>query len=131
MRQCFQITLAVTPRTKKNSQRMVQSKTTKRWFPIPSDAYKKYEKDCLQILRLAGPVEPISSKVNVRCWFYMPTTRPCDLTNLLEAVDDILVKGMVIADDNYNIVAGHDGSRVFVDKENPRTEILIEEIDDA
>lgn len=61
----------------------------------------------------------------------MPTARPCDLTNLLEAVDDVLVKGKIIADDNYKIVAGHDGSRVFVDKDNPRTEIFIEEIDDA
>ena len=131
MRQCCKIVLEVPPRTKKNSQRMVQNKTTKRWFPIPSAAYKQYEKDCLQILKLAVPIEPVDEPVNIRCRFYMPTARPCDLTNLLEAVDDVLVKAKILTDDSYNVVAGHDGSRVFVDKEHPRTEIFIEEIDDA
>ena len=78
---------------------------------------------------MAGPVKPIDHPVNIRCRFYMPTSRPCDLTNLLEAIDDVLVKGKILKDDNYKIVAGHDGSRVFVDKDNPRTEIFIEEID--
>ena len=60
----------------------------------------------------------------------MKTKRKCDLTNLLEAIDDILVKYHVIADDNYNIVAAHDGSRVKYDKENPRTEVFIERMDE-
>ena len=58
----------------------------------------------------------------------MKTKRKCDLTNLLEAIDDILTHYGVIADDNYSIVAAHDGSRVFVDKQNPRTEVIIEEV---
>ena len=49
------------------------------------------------------------------------------LVNLLQAVDDILVDAGILADDNYCIVAGHDGSRVYYDKQNPRTEIGIEE----
>jgi Holliday junction resolvase RusA-like endonuclease len=55
----------------------------------------------------------------------MPTKRRVDLTNLLEAIDDILVKYGVLEDDNYNIIDNHDGSRVYYDKENPRTEITI------
>ena len=47
--------------------------------------------------------------------------------NLLQAVDDILVEAGILEDDNYCIVAGHDGSRVYYDKQNPRTEIGIEE----
>ena len=46
------------------------------------------------------------------------------------ALDDILVQAGVLADDNRDIVVGHDGSRVFWDKENPRVEITITEVND-
>ena len=55
----------------------------------------------------------------------MPTRRKVDLTNLQEAADDMLVHFKVLEDDNMTIVAGHDGSRVRYDKENPRIEITI------
>lgn len=60
----------------------------------------------------------------------MPTRRRTDLTNLIEAAHDVLVAGKILADDNYTIIASVDGSRVMVDKENPRTEIFIEEMED-
>ena len=68
---------------------------------------------------------PIDFPVNVTCIFYMPTRRACDLTNLLEAIDDVMVKAGLLKDDNYNIIASHDGSRVLYDKANPRTEVII------
>lgn len=58
----------------------------------------------------------------------MPTKRRVDLVNLLEATCDILVHYGVLADDNSSIVAGHDGSRVLHDKERPRVEVTITEI---
>ena len=111
------------PRTKKNSQRIIYCKG--RPMIIPSEKYREYEKMCGWFV---PKDKMISVPVNIRCHFYMKTRRKCDLTNLLEAIDDVLVHYKVIADDNYSIVAGHDGSRVFVDKENPRTEVFIEEI---
>ena len=69
--------------------------------------------------------ELIDYPVNIKCLFYMPTKRRCDLTNLLEAIDDIMVKAGLLKDDNYTIIEGHDGSRVLYDKDNPRTEIEI------
>lgn len=60
----------------------------------------------------------------------MPTRRRCDLPNHIEAIHDILVKANILADDNYTIIASVDGSRVMYDKENPRTEIFIEEMSD-
>lgn len=69
--------------------------------------------------------ELIDYPVNVKCLFYMPTKRKCDLTNLLEAIDDIMVKAGLLKDDNYTIIEAHDGSRVLYDKDNPRTEIEI------
>jgi Holliday junction resolvase RusA-like endonuclease len=44
---------------------------------------------------------------------------------LLEAIDDIMVKAGLLKDDNYKIIAAHDGSRVYVDKNRPRTEVII------
>lgn len=60
----------------------------------------------------------------------MPTHRRCDLTNMLEAIDDVMVKAELLKDDNYNIISAHDGSRVLYDKANPRTEVYIERISD-
>jgi hypothetical protein len=40
----------------------------------------------------------------------------------------VLVKYGAIIDDNSLIVTSMDGSRVYYDKENPRTEIYIERV---
>lgn len=70
--------------------------------------------------------EPINVPVNVKCVFYRDSRRRVDLSNLISAINDILVHYGVLADDNRNVIYAQDGSRVFYDKENPRTEITIE-----
>ena len=90
---------------------------------IPSAKYKKYEKDCSKYL--PSLAEPIDEPVNVCCVYYMPTRRRVDLVNLQEATLDVLVKYKVLADDNSNIVVSMNGSQVFWDKDDPRTEITI------
>lgn len=109
------------PITKKNSQRILVNRSTGRPFIAPSKQFEQYQKDAAYFVKPLGISEP----VNIECHFYMPSKRSVDLTNLLEGIDDVLVKCGCIADDNYKIVAGHDGSRVFVDKDNPRTEVYI------
>lgn len=111
----------VAPITKKNSQRIV--KLGNRPCIMPSEKYKEYESAALWFIPKRGV--PIDFPVNVTCVFYMPTRRACDLTNLLEAIDDVMVKAGLLKDDNYNIIASHDGSRVLYDKANPRTEVII------
>lgn len=118
------ITIYEPPKSKKNSQQIVRIKG--RPILIPSKAYKDYEKACGKYLEGAVD-EPINTPVAIRCEYYMPARRRVDLTNLLEATHDVLVKYGVLADDNRNIIASVDGSRVFYDKENPRTEIYITE----
>ena len=86
--------------------------------------YKKYERDAARFLT-PRPPRPIECSLNIKCLFYLPTRRRTDLTNLLEAVDDLLVAEGIIADDHYGIVTAHDGSRCHYDKTNPRTEITI------
>lgn len=125
----FKYTIPIEPRTKKNSQQIIQ--VNGRHIIIPSTAYKKYEKEAIYYLLNGKPETPIDYPVNVECKFYMGTRRRVDLTNLLECADDVLVNAGVLADDNSNIVVSHDGSRVHYDKENPRTEIVITEVGDG
>lgn len=120
----MRIVIPIAPITKKNSQRIVQ--VHGRPLVLPSQKYKEYEAACRVFIPKVK--EPFSDKVNVRCHYYMPTHRKCDLVNLEEATLDVLVKYGILADDNYSVVWSMDGSRVFYDKEHPRTEIEIEEV---
>lgn len=114
------------PRTKKNSQQILINHRTGKPFVAPSKKYKEYEKVAAwEIWQQYHGRPVINERVNVKVLFYMKTHRRIDLCNLLEAVDDVLVKYDVLKDDNSEIVAGHDGSRVLYDKENPRTEVYI------
>lgn len=118
--------IPIAPRTKKNSQRIVIVRG--RPLIMPSKLYKDYEKECQKYL---PNIDTINCEVNVKCTYYMPTRRKCDLTNLLEATDDMLVHYKILEDDNYSIIVGHDGSRVYYDKEKPRTEIEITKLKES
>lgn len=127
------IVIAGQPVSKKNSQQIVMNPKTKRPFVMPSKAYKVYEKEALkQIEEQFSSIDryylPFDGPCEVVCKFYMGTRRKVDLTNLLESADDILVRGGVLEDDNCNVIVSHDGSRVYYDKDNPRTEIDIIEL---
>ena len=108
------------PRTKKNSAQLIGGGLHPRM--IPSKPYREYERDAISQLPM---MQPIESPVNVQCVYYMPTRRRVDLTNLNSSIADILVRGGVLADDNRDIIASMDGSRVMYDKGNPRVEIEI------
>lgn len=121
----IQFTVKLPPISKKNSQQIMVNKATGRPFIMPSKKYKEYEQQALWFI----PKNIfIDYPVNIRCLFYMPTHRKCDLTNMLEAIDDVMVKAGLLADDNFTIIEGHDGSRILYDKEDPRTEVYIEQI---
>ena len=121
----IKLTLQGRPVTKKNHSRIITNPKTGKPMVIQSKQYVQYEADALK--QLHKPAEPISMAVNAQYRYYMPNARKCDLVNLIQATNDILVKGEVIADDNYTIVASHDGSGVWVDKDNPRVEIVLAE----
>lgn len=108
--------------TKKNHGQIVMRKG--RPIMLPSKPYQEYEKKCKPYMPKLD--EPIDYPINLKCTYYMETKRKCDITNLLQATCDILVKYKILADDNYSIVASVDGTRVYYDKENPRTIIEIE-----
>lgn len=112
------------PVSKKNSQQILVNSKTKRPFIAPSKKYRQYEKEAGAFMPKLDA--PIDEPVAVKCLFYMPTRRRCDLPNMENAIDDIMVKYGVLADDNFKILVSHDGSRILYDKERPRTEITID-----
>lgn len=139
------------PITKKNSQQIYINARTKRPFVSQSEAYKKYERSCKEYLNITTTNKtkisnilsdiittpqyadtasfPISYPVNIQAIYYRGDRRRVDLPNLHEALCDILVKHGILEDDNFNIVAGMDGSKVLYDKELPRTEITITKLE--
>lgn len=118
-------TIPVVPRTKKNSQQVFVRNG--RIINIPSKLYQQFEKEGLKVIHEKYR-KKIDYPVNIKAVFYVETRRRIDLTNLLEALDDMLVKAEVILDDNRDIVASHNGSVVYWDKENPRIEVEITEV---
>lgn len=126
----YRYTIPGAPITKKNSQRIFRNPKTGKPFITRSAAYEDYEAAASYYLKPLPP-QPIERAACVMCLYYMPTRRLVDLTNLMEATHDILVKCGVLKDDNSRIVASVDGSRVLYDKEHPRTEIYIREMEES
>lgn len=110
-------------RSKKNSQQIVINPKTKRPIVIQSKLYKQFEKDCGLFLNRYKL--NIDYPINLKCTFIVPDKRKRDIVNLLNAIQDILVKYKVIADDNYNIVQSIDGSRIIYQKDKEETIIEI------
>lgn len=125
----IEFTIPLPPITKKNHQRIVTNHKNGKPMVIPSSQYKEYEKNAMWFI--PRPQKAIGEPVNVRCLFFLPTRRKGDLTNYLEAIDDVMVKCGLLKDDNYTIIQSHDGSRVLYDKDNPRTEILITSVEEV
>lgn len=128
------IIIPMKPISKKNSLQMARNARTGTWFPRQSAEYLRYERDCGVFIRCKGL--DISYPVGIKAVFYVPDNRRRDLSNYIEAIADILVHYRVIGDDCWQVVENWDGSRMRVDKDNPRTEIVIskarelEEVDD-
>lgn len=105
-------TIPLDPRTKKNNGRL--ARRNGRASSCRQKEFCDYQDKC---------------GCRVKALFYMKTHRIVDLVGLLQALDDILVHYGVLADDNSRIIVSHDGSRVLYDKDNPRTEVYITEVE--
>lgn len=122
------LTILGVPRVKKNNQAVVLARSkTGKYFPkkVDTKAYKEWRKSAIPQINLQKPSIEIDFPVNLECKFYMDTAVKVDLSALYEGIQDELVATNVLTDDNYLIVASHDGSGVFIDKDNPRMEITI------
>ena len=124
----MKITIPVVPRSKKNSQQIIINPRTKRPMIIQSKLYTNFERECGLYLKKYKC--NIDYSINLKVEFYVPDKRRRDIANYIEAIQDILVKYEVLKDDNYNIVNSLDGTRIHVDKENPRVEIEITKLEE-
>lgn len=116
-------TIPIAPVTKKNSSRVYSGQG--RTVVLPSKAYENYQGDAGYFM---PNISEITSPINVKALYYMKTRRKVDLNNLHNALHDVLVYYGIVADDSAigpAIIVSTDGSRVLVDKENPRTEVTI------
>lgn len=106
-------------RSKKNSQQILINKKTGKTFISQSKLYKEFERECGYFLNKYKT--NIDYAVNIKATFYVPDKRKRDLTNLENAIADILVKYKVLQDDNYNIIASWDGSKIIYEKDRQET----------
>ena len=97
---------------KKNSQQIIYRNGKP--VIIQSQRYLNFERDCAYFLN--SHKTHISYPINLKVIFWVPDRRKRDMVNLLNAIQDVLVKYDVIADDNYNVVASIDGSRIKYEK---------------
>lgn len=121
------------PRTKKNHMQIAgtgprcpKCKKPEKQYVRQGKAYDIYRTMALPFLRPKPPA-PIATPVWVKYHFYMQTRRRVDRDNLKACAQDLLVEGNILKDDNSAIIKSDDGTRVFYDKERPRTEIYIYE----
>ena len=119
MQEILNIFIPVIPRTKKNNSRIIYSHG--RPILLPSEKYLQFEKECQPYLQSLN----IDYPVNVKAIYHRPDRRRVDLVNLHQALMDTLVKYNVVKDDNCNIIASLDGSKVVYDKDNPGIELVI------
>ena len=92
----------------------------------PSAAYEEYERRAAPALRRAwGARAPIDGPVSIAAAFYVDADRIVDVHALYQGLADVLVAGGVLADDNRRIIRDWDGSRVYVDRDRPRVEMVI------
>lgn len=118
------IKIPLLARPKKNSQQILKNSKTGKYFISQSKAYKNFERECgLFLSKYRGLM--ISYPINLKCLFYVSDRIKRDLTNLENSIADILVKYEVLKDDNYNILAGWDGSRIIY-RPKVEPEIVIE-----
>lgn len=84
-------------------------------------------------------IYPITDRINLKVLFYLNNLRTVDLSALYEGIQDVLAGNagiqsklapesyQILFDDSFKYIGSHDGSRIFWDKQNPRTEVFITE----
>lgn len=121
----IKFTIPLNPVSKKNSNEIVKHGNKRRI--IASEAYRNYEKQAVLLIPWEAK-QNIDYPVNIKALYFRKTRHRVDKTNLESALMDTLVTAGVLKDDsalNPEIVVTTDGSKVFYDKENPRTEVTI------
>ena len=125
----IQFTVWGSPRTKKTSNRLVVAGHRHRI--LPSKAWTNWVKTA-PILRGTNRDEPVRQVLgvpdkpyNVCATFYRDARRG-DWLGYCQGLADLLEKRGVISNDKW--FCAWDGSRLYVDRENPRVEVTLTEL---
>ena len=114
------------PATKKNSQRIVKSGG--RMFILPSKAFCEYQAHCKALLGdiiKESTQLPINYGISVQMTVFMDNKRIGDHCGYMQAMGDILQHIGVITDDKWITWITPEDSWIFIDKECPRVELVI------
>lgn len=122
-------TISGNPVSSKNSRPIFFNKKTNQRFIGKSKLLKDYIENGLYELKrqkidLSHAYNfPREMDIQITFKFYVKDNRRRDLVNLCQAPLDLLQQANIISDDS--IVKSLDGSRIYIDKLNPRTIIEI------
>lgn len=112
--------------SKKNSKSIITNRRTGRPMIVASKRAKDMEKNMVREFSIQrGERSAINRPSSVCMKLYRKDNIKRDLDNVATSVLDGLVRGEVIADDNYSIVKSLHIEDCGVDKNNPRVEIEI------
>ena len=112
--------------SKKNSKSIITNRRTGKAMIIASKRAKDMEKNMTREFSIQhGGHSAIDTPSTVCMKLYRKDNIKRDLDNVATSVLDGLVRGDVIADDNYSIVKSLRIEDCGVDKNNPRVEIEI------
>lgn len=112
--------------SKKNSKSIITNRRTGKPMIVASKKAKDMEKNMARELSTQrGGRSAINRPSSVYMRLYRKDNIKRDLDNVATSVLDGLVRGEVIADDNYSIVKSLHIEDCGVDKDNPRVEIEI------
>lgn len=126
----MRFTILGPPRTKKNSQQIRINRRTGSRFVAQSDTARAWEE--MAVLQLATQFRKQSasgvahaSPKNLKALFYRDRAVG-DLGNFLSAACDALERAGVVVNDR--LIGGFDGSRLLLDRENPRVELELTDL---
>ncbi|HEX9061586.1 MAG TPA: RusA family crossover junction endodeoxyribonuclease [Clostridia bacterium] len=120
------------PKTKKNSRPIYRNKATGKTFLGKSKDLVNAETITCNALKeqkqVLGITEPLKGKLFSHLVFYKSTKRRCDMSNLVELANDCMQSTEVIGNDDQFVFTI---TEKFIDKNDPRTEIVIGDISEA
>jgi Holliday junction resolvase RusA-like endonuclease len=131
------LTVPGAPRTKKTHNRiiLVKSRGRKpRRVVMPSEQWEAWAKVATlgiagQLRKLAVGICPLPDRAyNCAAIFYRDANRG-DAVGFFQGLADVLERAGVVSNDKW--IVSWDGSRLFVDRKNPRVELTLSEVDYA
>jgi Holliday junction resolvase RusA-like endonuclease len=124
----MKLTISGNPVSQKNEKKVAINRKTGRSFIVSSKNVQDWKKKAIQELQLQFRGLVITDyPIEVKLTFYYDNKRRHDLDNAAAGAMDALAQAGIIEDDNVSYVDRLSLSYGGLDKENPRTEIYIDD----